>query len=247
MSTPSPPRSRPGARRPPGSKARATPPTRADALHELREWIEAGKLPELMPTRQARSLQTAMSLVEAGRALLRDHALEDLSVETVCQHAGTTVGAFYGRFENKHAFFVTIQRMQTMRSEAAVARFKAWHEGVESTVDDICNELVELTVQNFRTNLGVLRASLQHTREGMWDLFKVSGDRFRAVLAEKLVPQLTHLPAGQRKLRVLFAYQALAGTLVHAVLNNPGPLMLEDEALVAELVRMLKAYLEAPS
>jgi hypothetical protein len=42
---------------------------------------------------------------------------------------------------------------------------------------------------------------------------------------------------------VLFAYQAMAGTLVHAVLNNPGPLKLEDEALKRELIRMIRAYL----
>src|SRR5438093_10662312 len=78
----------------------------ADALRELADWIATGKLPELIPTRQERSLRTALALVEAGRTLLFDHSLEDLSVEMVCQHAGTTVGAFYGRFENKHAFFV---------------------------------------------------------------------------------------------------------------------------------------------
>ena len=218
----------------------------AEALGELSNWLQAGKLPELIPTRQERSLRTALALVEAGRTLLHDHALEDVSVEMLCQSAGTTVGAFYGRFENKHAFFVTMQRLQLIRSSELAAGFGQRHRAGNSTVDDLCEDIVNLTVQSFRANEGVLRASLQHTREGMWKPFRQLGDRYRVALAAKLAPHLTHLPPAQRKLRVLFAYQALTGTMVHAVLNNPGPLELQDDALVGELTRLVKSYLAAP-
>ncbi|MGE0098014.1 MAG: TetR/AcrR family transcriptional regulator [Hydrogenophaga sp.] len=216
------------------------------SLDELRNWIAEGRLPELVPTQQDRSLRTALAMIEAGRQLLRDRSLEDLSVEMVCRAAGTTVGAFYGRFENKHAFFMTMERVQTFHSESIFADFSRKHKSSPSTLDDLCLDMVSLTVNGFRSNLGVLRAALQHTQEGMWDLFKASGDRYRVELIDRISPHLTHLPPRQRKLRILFAYQALAGTLVHATLNNPGPLAFEDEALVTELTRMVKAYLEAP-
>lgn len=185
-------------------------------------------------------------MIEAGRTLLRDRSLEDLSVEAVCRAAGTTVGAFYGRFENKQAFFLTMERVQTMQSEAVLADFAARHVIGKTRLDDLCQDMVHLTVQGFRSNVGVLRAALQHTKEGMWDLFKASGDRYRAALTVRMKPLLTHLPPKERELRILFAYQALAGTLVHATLNNPGPLLLEDEALITELARMVKTYLKAP-
>lgn len=220
----------------------ATPPT----LDELRTWIADGRLPELIPTQQARSLRTALAMIEAGRNLLRERSLEDLSVEMVCRTAGTTVGAFYGRFENKHAFFVTMERIQTIHSEAIFSHFSKRHKGGPSNLDDLCQDMVTLTVNGFRSNLGVLRAALQHTREGMWELFKASGDRYRVELIARISPHLTHLPPKARKLRVLFAYQALAGTLVHAALNNPGPLNFDDDDLVIELVRLVKAYLKAP-
>jgi Bacterial regulatory proteins, tetR family. len=70
-----------------------------DPLSALRRWIAEGRLPEIVPTQQDRSLRTTLAMVEAGRSLLRDRSLEDLSVEMVCRAAGTTVGAFYGRFE----------------------------------------------------------------------------------------------------------------------------------------------------
>ena len=223
------------------------PATTTKAMAELSNWLDAGKLPELIPTRQERSLRTALALVEAGRKLLHDYALEDISVEMLCQSAGTTVGAFYGRFENKHAFFVTMQRLHLIRSGELADGFGQRHKAGDSTVDELCEDIVNLTVQSFRTNEGVLRASLQHPREGMWKPFRQLGDRYRVALAAKLAPHLTHLPVAQRKLRVLFAYQALTGTMVHAVLNNPGPLELQDDALIAELTRLFKAYLAAPA
>jgi len=215
------------------------------ALQEFGEWIEQGLLPEVVPTHQRRSLRSALAMLEAGRRLLQLRSLEDLSIEAVCHAAGTTIGAFYGRFENKQAFFVTMQRMQTIRSQAVIGDMVRRDAQGAVGFDALCAELVSRTVQNFRSNQGVLRASLQHTKEGMWDLFKASGDRYRAMIEKQLAPHLKHLSPAQRRLRILFAYQSLAGVLVHATLNDPGPLSLDDERLVPELVRLVRSYLLA--
>ena len=219
--------------------------TSADETAELVRWIEAGSLPELNPTRQARSLRTTVALLAAGARLLQARSLEDFSVEEVCREAGLTVGSFYGRFEGKHAFFVTMQRIQVLRAGAELKRLES-NTGAESaSLDEFCRELVQLIVHRFRQDVGVLRASLQHTQEGMWEPFRLLGDRYRATLIEQVSPLLKHLPPRQRQLRVQFAFQALTGTLVHAVLNNPGPLMLDDPRLVPELTRLLRAYLNS--
>ncbi|MDP3135840.1 MAG: TetR/AcrR family transcriptional regulator [Burkholderiaceae bacterium] len=212
---------------------------------EFSEWIASGWLPELIATRQERSLRTAMNLLESGRTLLLDRSLEELSVESVCKHAGATVGSFYARFDNKHAFFVTLQRIQSIRSRAVHAAFVARHAGGDTALEALCEDMVSATVEIFRSNLGVIRASLQHAGEGMWNMFKADGDRYREVLAAGMAPHLRHLTPAQRRLRVLFAFQVVAGTLVHAALNNPGPLSVDDKALVPELVRVVKSYLEA--
>jgi len=219
---------------------------KATELQELESWIAQGRLPEVIPTQQARSLKTAMAMIEAAQFLLHDHTLEELSVEMVCKRAGTTVGSFYGRFGNKHAFFVTMQRMQTIRSEAALTSFAQRHEKGRSSLDDLCRDMVAYTVNVFRSNLGVLRASLQHTREGFYDIHKAAGERNRPVFTAKFLPHLRHLPAKEGKLRVEFAYQAVAGTLVHSALNEPGPLQIGDDKLIEELVRMVSAYLKSP-
>lgn len=216
------------------------------ALRELADRIEAGQLPEIIPTRQERSLRTALAMLQAGRSLLMDRSLEELSVEMVCQAAGTTVGAFYGRFENKHAFFVSMQRMQVIQAEKRLEQFVQRLSCEQPGFDALCEEMVRMTVERYRENVGVLRAALQHTQQGMWQMFKASGDHYRKALITYMAPHLRHLPEAARELRMLFAYQMLSGTLVHAVLNNPGPLALGDDALIGELTRMVRAYLGAP-
>ncbi|WP_166679233.1 TetR/AcrR family transcriptional regulator [Paraburkholderia sp. BL6665CI2N2] len=230
-------------------EARADETTAASdtALTELASWLDQGLLPELVPTRQRRSLRTALAMLDAGRTLLEDRSLEELSIEAVCQAAGTTVGAFYGRFENKLAFFVTMQRLQTIRTQIFIGEVIQKYGDGRAGIAELCEQMVLITVRTFRSNRGVLRASLQHTEESMWDLFKESGDRFRVVMEKQLTPHLTHLPATARRLRILFAFQSVAGVLVHATLNDPGPLSLDDSRLVPELIRLVQSYLLAPA
>ena len=211
----------------------------------LSAWSAEGRLPEMRPAQQSRSARTAAALIEAGRHLLRAKSLEDLSIELVCDSAQTTVGAFYGRFESKQDFFVTMQRVQTMQTERSIQAFIERHPAGASSIDALCTDIVRETVNNFRSNLGVMRASLQHSREGMWQVIKESGDRYRAMLVHLLAPYLTHLKPWERERRILFAYQALAGVLVHVVLNDPGPLKLGDAALEDELLRLVRSYLRA--
>jgi AcrR family transcriptional regulator len=251
-STRTPPDRRAAPRVSPANAARTGPrkPSKASTisdgqLADLGAWSAEGLLPELIPSQQERSLRTAAAMLETGRRLLVDRSLEDLSVELICEQSGTTVGAFYGRFESKLAFFTTLQRVQVINSQTTLNGFMDRHAKGKADLDTLCEDMVRLTVNNFRANVGVLRASLQHTQEGMWRPFKQSGDRYRVALLDKFSPHLAH-PPEVRRLRILFAYEALAGVLVHATLNDPGPLGLHDDRLEGELVRLVKSYLKAP-
>lgn len=216
--------------------------TQDHRLGQLRQWMDEGRLPEVVATHQDRSLRSALSMLDAGREIISEGTYEDLSVEAVCQLAGTTVGTFYGRFENKEKFFVTLQRLQSFRSQALLAQVIDRHSKGKPNLDRLVQDMVELMVGHFRSNFGIMRASLQHTKEGMWQVLKASGDLHRAAFAGAMAPLLP-LPAEQARRRVLFAYQVLAGVLVHSVLNNPGPLDLQHKDLVPELVRLLRSYL----
>lgn len=217
-------------------------------LAQFQQWLNAGLLPMIQPSQQARSVKTAWHLLSAGAAMMHENNFDTLSVEDICAKAGTTVGGFYGRFQNKDAFFLALQKLVLLRSEESMNTL--WRQPAYETqsLQEVCMLLVASAVQRYRQHQGVFRTSLQRAHEGMWDAFKDIGDQTRALLTAALATHLQHIPAEQRKLRVEFGHQAMISVLCHAVQNAPSPVHLSDDAMVHELTSMLVAYLEqAPS
>ena len=210
---------------------------------EFAAWLQQGRLPQIKTGVQQRSVRTAYALVHSGFTLLRSRAFDALSIEEICAAAGATAGAFYGRFDDKKGFFEALQTITCLRSEAALAAFVDRAASHPYSLDKLCHMIVELTVDRYRANIGIFRAALQHADEGAWAPFRRLGDSYRRALAEILSPHLAHVPKAARATRVQFAYQVIVGTLVHATLNDPGPLHLKDDALTRELADMVLGYL----
>jgi AcrR family transcriptional regulator len=57
------------------------------------------------PHQQARSEATFQAFIAAGRKALKDKTFDQMAIGDIARAAGLSVGAFYGRFENKEAFF----------------------------------------------------------------------------------------------------------------------------------------------
>lgn len=215
----------------------------ADGEQEFAAWLQQGRLPQIKTGVQQRSVRTAYALVQSGFDLLRLRAFDALSIEEICATAGATPGAFYGRFADKKSFFQALQAITCLRSEAALEAFVGHVAARSYALDRLCHMIVELTVERYRANVGIFRAALQHADEGAWAPFRRLGDSYRRVLTEILSPHLPHVPKAARATRVQFAYQVIVGTLVHATLNDPGPLHLQDDALTRELADMVLGYL----
>jgi AcrR family transcriptional regulator len=202
------------------------------------------------PARQQRSRETALALVAAGRELLKDRPLDALSIEELCEAAGCTVGAFYSRFEGKEAFFGAVQFVLCRERDVIVMRLlpeiaRTCHD-LAATASTIVRDLLGW----YRQNHGVLRASLQHARHGRnaWKPLQELGAAHRALWLELLRPHLPPaLSARQQRMRVLFGFQVVNGTLVHMLLNDPGPLKLGDHAVAPELSAVLVQYLSVAS
>lgn len=125
-----------------------------ERLQQLRRWIDECRLPEVAPTRQERSLRSALAMVDAGREIIGRATFDDLSVEAVCDLAGVTVGTFYCRFQSKESFFITLQRLQSFRSQAKLAEVMRRHGGGNANVDALVEDMVSLMVGHFRENFG---------------------------------------------------------------------------------------------
>ena len=195
---------------------------------------------------QPRALATRDSLLSAGRALLADRDLHALPIAEIASATGLSVGAFYGRFRDKESFFALLQEQVTAEWLASARSALAESADRARVPARVVEAIVELTLGTYRDNSGLIRAALKHasTHPGSWTPVKRTGQMFVDEMAAALAPRLGHLPPAQRRLRVRFAMQMLFGTLVNAVLNDPGPMRLADPGLQRELVRALLAYLE---
>lgn len=214
-------------------------------LEQFGLWLKEGQLPDVRPSHQPRSIRTAWQLVNTGEELLSTISFDTLAIEEVCARAGTTVGGFYGRFENKQAFFQTMQKVTLLRSEMGLQVIESGGWGDCSSLKEICLRTTDSIVNRFRQNRGVIRACLQHKDQGMWEPFRERGDRYRTAMVQHLGPYLTHLSEQQRTARIYFAHQSMIGMLVHAILNAPRGVSLDDKAMVTEMAAMLTAYLSA--
>jgi AcrR family transcriptional regulator len=218
---------------------------------KLCETVEASglweaALPGMSPARQRRSRETVVSLIATGHAMLNDRSLDALSIDELCAAAGCTIGAFYSRFESKESYFDAIQFVVCADRDAALSAVVTEARRAKWPLRRICSALVGDLAQWYWSNSGVLRASLLHRRNGEsgWTSIKALGTRHKAVWVELLKRHLPiKLPARERKLRVQFAHQVVNGTLVHMLLNDPGPLKIGDAATPTRLTANMISYL----
>ena len=89
----------------------------------------------------------------------------------------------------------------------------------------------------------MLRAALQHddTRPNRWTTFKGLA---RATTGHATPPLLRIMGKGREAAKtraIAFGFQVVLGTLVNAILNDPGPLSIHDDEMEARLSGCLSA------
>jgi AcrR family transcriptional regulator len=203
-------------------------------------------LPGVAPSRQKRSRETTLALLRAGADMLRTRSLAELSIETLCAEVDATVGAFYSRFESKEAYFNALMALAARDGERRVSEMAAAAPD-NADLATRCRQVVGGIIGWMRAHEGVLRAALQHddNRPDSWSPFKA----LARANTERAIPLL--LPAmgkGRRAAKsraIAFGFQVVLGTLVNAILNDPGPLSLHDKELKVRLSDCLLLLLEA--
>ena len=198
------------------------------------------------PPRYRAAQRSSDALLDAGRELLRTRTIDAISVHDLCAQAQLTTGAFYGRFTGKDAF---VQALLTLASHDMTQRNRACVARLERGAPDL-REAASAILRAMRLGMlrheGVLRAALHDPQHAQtWAPFKRGAQQ----LIEQVTPLL--LRAGQlpdtaaTRARLHVAIQMGIGTLVNALLNDPGPLRLNSPALDAELGAAFAAYVLA--
>lgn len=203
-------------------------------------------VPGVIPSRQQRSRAMTAALLAAGADLLRSRSLDDLPIETLCAEVGATVGAFYRRFESKEVYFNALLELAARDAAAGLERM-VHDDGLRrADLATLCHALVGDIAGWMHRHEGVVRAALQHgdPKLARWSRFKQFGQR----AVEAATPALLRVMGpGDRaaKTRAIgFGFQVVYGTLVNAVLNDPGPVALGTPEMAQRLARCLLLQLE---
>lgn len=200
-------------------------------------WPLVQDLPGILPTRQRRSQETTVALLDAGAELLNDCAFDELSIDELCTRVGVTIGAFYGRFESKDAFFAALVSLATKRCLLAIDEAVANDDRLNASLEAACRDVVAVVTEVIRRNEGVLRAAMQYkaVQPARWVTVSQTG----AGIIERSMPLLLarmgrgRIAAKQRTIG--FAFQMVFGTLINAVLNRPRLVTLQDDEMIDRL------------
>lgn len=202
--------------------------------------------PGVTPSRQKRSRETTAALLRAGADMLRTRRLEELSIEGLCARVHATVGAFYSRFESKDAYFNALLGLAAHDGKIMLGSMMRDGQLADLPLAALCDALVLHTVGWMRAHEGVLRAALQRGDAGpeRWSPFKQLA-RGAVVGATPLLLRAMGTGRGAAKSRTIgFGFQVIFGTLVNAILNDPGPFSIHDREIIGRLSRCLQLLLE---
>jgi len=208
---------------------------------ELRDF----DLPGVAPSRQKRSRETTLALLRAGADMLRTRSLAELSIETLCTEVGVTVGAFYSRFESKEAYFGALTALAARDGERRLGEIR--RPSADTSLDKLCNIIVCGIIGWMRNHEGVLRAALQHddTRPDKWTPFKALAKATTMRSTPLLLPAMGKGRKAAKTRAIAFGFQVVLGTLVNAILNDPGPLQLRSREMETRLAGCLLLLLQA--
>ncbi len=192
------------------------------------------------PVKQLRARRSRDRLLDAGQKLVARRPFDQLSVADIARAADCSVGAFYLRFRDKDAFFRALIAQYLAEVRTETSQVFATHGD-----DRLIGVLVSTTTDRFRRYGGLIRSAIRKRMEDptVWEPIRQSGhvnaDCFVDWLAARHVRKLT-VP---EDLSVRFAFQVLYGTLNNALVNEPGPLDIEDPAFPVHLERAFRLVL----
>jgi AcrR family transcriptional regulator len=202
-------------------------------------------LPGVAPSRQKRSRETTLALLRAGADMLRTRSLAELSIEALCTEVDATVGAFYSRFESKEAYFNALMSLAARDGEQRLGEIR--RPSTDTSLDKLCHIIVSGVVAWMRHHEGVLRAALRHddTRPDKWTPFKALAKATTERATPLLLPAMGKGRKAAKTRAIGFGFQVVLGTLVNAILNDPGPLSLRSKEMETRLAGCLSLLLQA--
>lgn len=203
------------------------------------------------PPQQARSQETLVRLLDAAEQLVAEKGFEDTPVAEVARRAGSSVGAFYTRFEDKDGLLHALydRWLQEATATADEALDPARWEG--ANIPEILSSVVRFLVEIYRERGGLIRAFVLRNRVD--PEFQARQERLSHYVSQGvtalLLARRAEIAAPDPERAAAFGFTLVMNTLENVMLFGElrsGSLILDDDALAVELASAYLAYLGIP-
>ena len=118
------------------------------------------------PPRQRRSQETLNRFLETTQDLLQEKHFDNISVSEIVERAGSSVGAFYSRFEDKEALLGCLRDAFAQDTEEEARRLAASRDWDAAPLEAAVTEFVRMLVHQHRRHRGTLRALVSRSIAG---------------------------------------------------------------------------------
>ena len=205
------------------------------------------RLKGVKPAKQVRSIALQDKFSQAGREMLKNTRLADIRIPDLAKKAGSSIGGFYSRFEDKDVFFKFMQAyMLEDHSKIVDQALAPEHLKAMSDVEVIENfvtTMIKIFTSPWR---GVLRESYSRISEGrgIWAPMRNRGRKNTDIIVEKFAEQYSGQSNGTDEESIRFAIQILYSALNNDLMNPKLKFSIGDKEFEHYLSRMLCKFLE---
>ena len=200
---------------------------------------------------QERSRETMNRVLAAAAEILETKSFDELSVGEVVRRAGTSVGAFYGRFGDKESLLQALDERFFMEFERGIDALMEPSRWRGKPLAFIVRDLTRFLVETYGRERGVLRSLNLKARLSRDERFRKRENRAWNELFPHLQRILLARGAGIRHpdpaLATRLGFQQLFFGMREILLWEPlrGSAPYDQELLIGELSRAFLAYLGA--
>jgi AcrR family transcriptional regulator len=204
---------------------------------------------ELRTPAQTRSRASMEALLDIGRRLIEERGIDDCSMSDVAEAAGSSIGSLYFRFGNRERFISEVMQRPIQAARQDFERLIAELNASAKAPDEVIVAVTRWVVGVFGRNKGLLRAQLRRALDNPqeWRPFQ----DFARLLVDEMLGVLERFPKLRTdpdwRLHVRIAMQIVFGSLNNILINNPGPLELDDRITAEELSKAAVRYLRLDS
>lgn len=205
----------------------------------------------LRPPRQQRSRDTLRRLLDAAEELLERKTFAEVSVAEIAERAGSSVGSFYQRFDDKETLLHALDRRLARQSRDVLEAVAEVDWSRDRSLSETLALLIRPWVESYHERRGVRRALLEASRRDPSFRSRAAETERRAVavLATLLEDHREEIAARDPRRAARHLVVALVGYLREAVLYRefqriePEP---DREEVVEKTIRLALGYLGLP-